>query len=192
VTGTCVHLLRHGAPLRPGLLHGHNDEPSADPTGGLAGTLPAGLTISHIVSSDLRRALAGAESLSRQLGATLTVDDRWRELDFGDWNGALPARLDHHALARFWQDPESDPPPGGERWSGLMARVAAALADVPADALVVTHGGAMRAAIAVLTGLDPRQVWAVDLPCRALLSLRIWPGDRLAGQIVALRPGDAT
>lgn len=192
MTGRYVHLLRHGPPLRPGLMHGHNDEPPADPSGGLSGIVPSGLTVRHVVSSDLRRALAGAEVLSRELDAALTVDSRWRELDFGDWNGACPASLDCLALARFWEDPESNAPPGGERWSEIIMRVRAALAHLPADVLVVTHGGAMRAAIAALTGLGSRQVWAVDLPYRALLSVRIWPGEELSGQIVGLHSGKAT
>jgi len=149
------------------------------------------MTASHIVSSDLRRARAGAQVLSLQLGARLAIDRRWRELDFGDWNGADPATLDRQALARFWEDPEGHAPPGGERWSELLARVRAALADLTAGALVVTHGGAMRAAIAVLTGLGPGQVWAVDLPYCALLSVRIWPGTPISGQIVGLRSEEA-
>lgn len=186
MSGRLIHLLRHGPPLRPGLLHGHGDEPPAAPDGGLAGAVPDDIPIGVVVSSDLRRARAGADSLAQARGLAVTVDSRWRELDFGSWDGAAPGQMDADALARFWDDPDTNPPPGGERWSALVARVGQALAALPPDTLVVTHGGAMRAAIAVLTGLDCRQVWALDLPYAALLSMRIWPTTPLSGQIVGL------
>lgn len=189
MNGRLIHLLRHGPPLRPGLLHGHGDEPPADPAGGLSGAVPHDLTITAVATSDLLRARAGADTLARSLALPLTVDRRWRELDFGEWDGAAPDSIDAETLARFWDDPETNPPPGGERWSELTARVGAALAELSGDVLVVTHGGAMRAAVSVLTGLDSRQVWTIDLPYGALLSLRIWPGPPPSGQIAGLRAG---
>ncbi|WP_225205612.1 histidine phosphatase family protein [Novosphingobium huizhouense] len=193
MNGRTIHLLRHGPPRRAGLLLGHRDEPAADPAGGLGGAVPAGLAMSCIVSSDLQRARTGAQTLAQQRGLALTIDSRWRELDFGDWDGLAPENLPAEALSRFWNDPEACPPPRGERWSALCARVAAALCDLPDDALVVTHGGAMRAAVAAVTGLDFRQVWAFDLPYAALLGLRIWPaaeaGAPPSGQIVRLHSG---
>lgn len=187
MTSRTVHLLRHGPPRRAGLLLGHCDEPCADPGGGLAGAVPDSFAVSCVASSDLRRARAGAEVLAAQRGLALTVDARWRELDFGEWDGLAPECVPADALARFWDDPDAWPPPRGESWSALRARVAEALAELPPDALVVTHGGAMRAAIAALTGLNSRQVWAVDLPHAALLTLRIWPGAPLSGHIAGLR-----
>lgn len=186
-----IHLLRHGPPLRTGLLLGHCDEPPADPAGGLAGAVPGGLALSSIVSSDLLRARAGAQTVAASRGLALTIDARWRELDFGEWDGRPPERVPADALARFWNDPETCPPPGGECWSALCARVAEALAELASGALVVTHGGAIRAAVSIATGLDFRQVWALDLPYGALLGLRLWPGPPLSGQIIRLRANTA-
>lgn len=189
MTDRTVHLVRHGAPVRAGLLLGHCDEPCADPEGGLTQAMPGRLTVACIVSSDLQRASAGAQALATARGLALTVDARWRELDFGEWDGLPPERVPADALAQFWNDPETAPPPGGERWSSLRTRVANALAELPDNALVVTHGGTMRAAISVVTGLDFRQVWAVDLPYGALLSLRLWANLAPSGQVIRLRPG---
>ena len=91
------------------------------------------------------------------------------------------------ALGNFYDDPETAAPPRGERWSALCARVADAVAALPDDpALVVTHGGAMRAVLANACGFDRRQVWAFDLPYAAMLSLRIWSGPQPTVQIVGL------
>jgi alpha-ribazole phosphatase len=116
----------------------------------------------------------------------LTIDPRWRELDFGAWDGQHPRDLDPEALARFWADPDAAPPPGGERWSALVARVGAAIPVLADGTLVVTHAGAIRAALAMLCGFDARQVWAVALPYAAVVTLHIWPGEPPTAQIVRL------
>ncbi len=183
-----LHLLRHGAPDVPGLLSGHEDR--APTEAGIAACMDraAGLQFDHIVASDLSRSRIPAERIAQVHAASLIIDSRWRELDFGAWDGLPTAIIDPQALRRFWADPDADPPPGGERWSSLMARVRAALMDLtPRPTLVLTHGGAMRAALAALCGLDHRLGWAFDLPYAALLSLRVWPGDDIAAQVIGLR-----
>nr|WP_255460782.1 histidine phosphatase family protein [Novosphingobium sp. ERN07] len=182
-------MLRHGPPRRTGLMLGQTDEPPCDPTGGLRDAVPEGLAIRRVVSSDLLRALAGAEVLAAMRGVPLAIDPRWRELDFGAWDGLSADTVPSDDLARFWDDPDASPPPDGERWSALCRRVGAALGALDDGTLVVTHAGAMRAAVAVLTGLDHRAVWAFDLPYGALLSLKVWPGAAATGQIVGLRAG---
>jgi alpha-ribazole phosphatase len=116
----------------------------------------------------------------------VTVDPRWRELDFGAWDGHAPATIDPAALSAFWDDPDVNPPPEGERWSSLTARVALACRDITVPTLVVTHAGAMRAALATLCGFSQAQTWSIDLPYAALLSLRVWREPSLAAQIVGL------
>lgn len=185
--GVLLHLLRHGAPETPGLLMGRTDGLPTE--GGIATCLARaeGLVVDGIVATDLQRSARPARAISARLGLPVATDARWRELDFGDWDGLAPGAIDRQALARFWDDPDLHPPPGGEGWSALVARVGAALGEITAPTLVVTHGGAMRAALAHLCGFEHRHAWAIDLPYGALLSLRLWPGDPPAAQIVGLR-----
>lgn len=188
MTGFPLHLLRHGAPDVTGRMMGRTDcEPTAE---GVAACVEQakGLGIDVYMSSDLARARQPGEMLAAQSGTPLIVDPRWRELDFGDWDGLSTAEVDPTALADFWRDPDGSPPPGGERWSALTDRVQAAVQDLsPRPTLVVTHGGAMRAALAVLCGFDMQQVWAFDLPYASCLSLKIWPEKPFAAQIIGLR-----
>lgn len=187
MTGRLLHLMRHGAPAITGRLLGHADWPATE--AGIAACVAraAALDVAAIVSSDLLRARAAAEIIAASRNMVPQVDSRWRELDFGTWDGVDPATLDGAALADFYADPDGCPPPGGERWSALTARVDAALRALPAEpTLVVTHGGAMRAALALLCGFDQRQLWAFDLPYAACLTLRLWPGERPFAQIVGL------
>ncbi|MET0248798.1 MAG: histidine phosphatase family protein [Sphingobium sp.] len=187
MSGFALHLMRHGAPETPGLLMGRTDGTPTEE--GIAACIAQqrGLKISAIIASDLRRALAPAEAIGTQRNLSPLVDPRWRELDFGAWEGMTVAAVDQNAMARFWADPDKAPPPGGERWSTLVDRVAQAIDGlIPVPTLVVTHGGAMRAALAALCGLTPAQSWAFALPYSALLSLHIWPGERPTAQITGL------
>ncbi len=181
-----VHLLRHGPPARAGLLLGHTDETALTDDCPQMRSRVHRLRVEHVVTSDLARASRQAKNLARDSGVSLRVDRDWRELDFGTWEGLAPESLDPGTLAQFWDDPENHAPAGGERWSELKARVAAAIERLDTHSLVVTHAGAMRAAVSVLTGLDHRSVWALDVPYRALLSLRIWAGTPASGQVIGL------
>lgn len=192
MTGRIVHLLRHGPPVTAGLLLGHRDDPPLRADCPQMARRIAGLRLSGIVSSDLRRSAQQAASFASRHELPLSLDPRWRELDFGVWDGQPPEIVDKAAMARFWADPDAEPPPQGERWSALCGRVRAALEDAADRSLVVTHAGAMRAALSVLTGLDHRGVWAIDLPYRALLTMRVWPGEAIAGQVVGLDTGLGT
>lgn len=187
-----LHLMRHGAPVQPGLLLGRTD--AAPTAAGVAACLARGraLPVAAVVHSGLRRAAEPARALAAARGCPATPDPRWRELDFGRWDGCPPDAAPADALARFRDDPDACPPPEGERWSALVARVRAALVALPPrPTLVVTHGGAMRAALAALFGFSPAQLWAFDLPYAALLSLRLWPGpDGPGAMITGLRTGE--
>jgi alpha-ribazole phosphatase len=187
VSGFALHLLRHGAPETPGLLMGRTD--GAPTEAGIAACVARAetLAVERLIASDLRRCRAAGEAIGDATGLPLTIDPRWRELDFGEWDGRAASRVDREALGRFRDDPDANPPPGGESWSALVARISAAIADLaPRPTLVVTHGGAMRAALHILCGFDQRQLWAFDLPYAALLSLNVWPGEPPSAQIAGL------
>ncbi len=182
-----LHLMRHGAPEVAGRMLGRTDDPATE--AGIAACLDRaeGLAVERIEASDLIRARACAAAIGTSLGVAVEIDPRWRELDFGAWDGLAPAAIDPAELAAFYDDPDASPPPGGERWSALQGRIAQALtAAPPVPTLVVTHGGAIRAALAELCGFDRRQIWAFDLPYAALVSLRVWPGPTRTVQIVGL------
>jgi alpha-ribazole phosphatase len=193
VSGFALFLLRHGEPEGAGRLIGRTDAPPIAP--GIAACVEQArdLEAEVLIASDLSRAQLAGEAIGLATGVPLAIDPRWRELDFGAWDGMAPGDVEGTALARFWDDPEVHAPPGGECWSALVHRVAGAISDLAArPTLVVTHAGAMRAALAVLCGFDARQTWAVDLPYNCLLSLRVWPGDgpgkRSTAQITGLYP----
>lgn len=182
-----LHLMRHGEPELTGRFLGRTDSPATP--AGVAACFAQGsdLKVDRIVASDRRRATACAAAIGGLLRIDPAIDPRWRELDFGEWDGLSATDIDAQALNRFWDDPDANPPPDGERWSQLVARVTAALASLESvPTLVVTHGGAIRAALSAMCGFDQRQIWAFDLPYAALISLRVWREPVLTAQIVGL------
>jgi alpha-ribazole phosphatase len=189
VTPFALHLLRHGAPTLSGRLMGRTD--CAATAEGIAECVAqaADLDVQRLITSDLQRARRAASVIGEAKSVWPALDLRWRELDFGDWDGLAPDTVDSAALIRFWEDPDANPPPCGERWSSLVARVSDAIdALAPVPTLVVTHGGAIRAALHVLCGFEQRQLWAFELPYAVLVSLRVWPGERPSAQIAGIYP----
>lgn len=116
-----LHLMRHGAPQLAGRLLGHLDAPPEAEGIALCIERARHLDFARVVTSDLARARAPGAVIAAERGIELDVDRRWRELNFGDWEGADPALLPAEDLARFWDDPDGFPPPGGESWTDLRA-----------------------------------------------------------------------
>lgn len=88
----------------------------------------------------------------------LECDVRWREFDFGAWDGLTWEQIVERAPElRDLPSTAADRfrPPGGETYSHVRARVAQALADLETTAghvLIVTHAGPLHAALDILVG----------------------------------------
>ncbi len=112
----------------------------------------------HWVVTPLSRTLRTAEAIFRAGYASvpLGVEPGLIEQDLGAWQGlahaALPPRLTRPAHA-FWPLAAEERPPGGESMADVVGRVGAALerlarAQAGGDVVAVSHGGAIRAAVA--------------------------------------------
>jgi broad specificity phosphatase PhoE len=135
------------------------------------GPLVAAQAPEAVVSSDLVRARETAELL--ELGPVET-DPRWRESVMGDWTGLAARELmadPSGAFARWREGRER--PPGGESFDDMRERAGAAVRDLVARglgcALVVTHGGPVRAAVAELAGLAPWSLVPVPNACMTVV-----------------------
>lgn len=108
-----------------------------------------------LYTSPLQRASATAQILGDVLGLEAIADERLMEADAGDWSGRLIADVTAAAPEQWARWRAADPTfrfPGGESVAEQTARVSAALAAVaagPLPAVVVTHGGSIRAVGAV-------------------------------------------
>lgn len=109
-----------------------------------------------LYASPLRRARQTAQIVADALGLQPVLDERLVEADAGDWSGRLIADILAGEAKEYARWRAAEPAfrfPGGESVAEQAQRIAAALADVsagPLPALVVTHGGTIRA----VAGID--------------------------------------
>jgi probable phosphoglycerate mutase len=115
------------------------------------------------IASPLGRARETMEIVRRSLGldpALYRLDDRLREISYGDWEGFTGgelSRLDPEAIAVREAAKWEFMPPGGESYRLVSDRVARWLATLDRPTLVVAHGGVGRVLRARVLGADPFQ-----------------------------------
>ncbi|MDF2734244.1 MAG: histidine phosphatase family protein [Chloroflexota bacterium] len=180
-----VVFVRHASTSWTGRRYCGRSDPPLDAAGltearalaaALAPTLPRDVLI---VTSPAHRARATAEVLAAAAQVTaVEIDERWREADFGIAEGrtfdelaAMDPRL-AEALAGGVTDIDW---PGGERAADLGVRIAQAWNALRArgrPALVVSHGGAIRHAVALARSLPTDAVPVLEPATSIRVELR--------------------
>ncbi len=162
-------LVRHAEPSEDarGRCYGSLDVGLSDAGRAHAAQLPAALAhleYDAVYASPRMRALQTAEPLGRRVIA----DDDLRELDFGDFEGRRYEEIEASdpELFRAWMEtPTRVRFPGGESYADLKARALRALERIRAShdaALVVTHGGVVRAAVAAWLEIPDEAIFRLD------------------------------
>lgn len=170
-----ILLARHGqtddnAP--PRRVQGRLDPPLNDVGREQAAALAreaARLPIEALWSSNQRRAIETAAIVGAEVGLEARIDARLAEADWGNWQGRLVDDIAREEPELWERWLTSDPDwrfPGGESLDEHLARTWAALDDIAAEgalALVVCHGGTIRAALARrhrrgIAGVGTRQI----------------------------------
>jgi probable phosphoglycerate mutase len=129
------------------------------------------------VASPLMRARETMEIMRGELGLApqrYRTDDRLREINYGHWEGRLWHDLPHtdpDGFAAREADKWCWQPLGGESYRALAERVATWLAGVERDAVVAAHGGVMRVLRGLTLGLQPAEIFALDVPQDRVLVL---------------------
>jgi broad specificity phosphatase PhoE len=159
-----LYLVRHGqteANAR-GLLLGRADPPLSAlgqrQAAALRDLLPAS---ARIVASPLTRTRETAEALGSR--ATVELDDRWLELDYGAYDEVPLADVPADVWRR-WRTDMDFAPPGGESLATLGQRVRAACDDLAAEAakgdvVVVSHVSPIKAALTWALGVGDEAQW---------------------------------
>src|SRR5262249_27421092 len=122
------------------------------------GRVPTLRGAARVVSSPLSRARATAASL----GPSVTIDDRWSEIDYGVYDG-----LTVDAASELWHQWDCDisfVPESGESLSSVGRRVREACDELWPEALdrdvvVVTHVSPIKAAVAWALGVGDETSW---------------------------------
>lgn len=170
---TTVDLIRHGEPVGGVRYRGHKDDPLSE-TGWtqMRAAVRGETPWQTVVSSPLLRCREFAEDLARRLGVPLIVDDQFREMSFGDWEGLLPEVVQERypqQLSAYWRDPLGQTPPNAEPLIDFHARVRAAwekLLDRHASEhlLLVAHGGVIRMILCEVLGIPIERLMSIETP----------------------------
>jgi broad specificity phosphatase PhoE len=159
-------IVRHGRTdaNAKGLLLGRADPELDDVGREQAASLAAVVRgAERVVCSPLRRTRATAEAL----GLPVTVDERWVELDYGEWDGRPLSEVDPSAWAAWRADPDFRPP-GGETLAELGRRVREACDDLVAEArhaevVVVSHVSPIKAAVGWALAMGDDAAWRLHV-----------------------------
>jgi alpha-ribazole phosphatase/probable phosphoglycerate mutase len=127
----------------------------------------AELELDAVYTSPRARAVETIRPFAASCGLTPVVHEGLREIDFGELEGRRYEEIEasHPELYRAWMDaPTTVRFPGGESYDDLRVRALQAFEEIRArqgSALVVTHGGVIRAGLAA---------W-LEMPAHAIFRL---------------------
>jgi alpha-ribazole phosphatase len=158
--------LRHpAAAVAPGICYGRLDlAPGPGAEAEIARALALLPRAAALRTAPSRRCRALADRIAARDGVAATIEEHLQELDFGRWEGRPWDAIDRAESEPWAADPWRIAPPGGETFAALLARVAAALAEMPPGAVVVTHAGVIRAARMILAAESFDAVFAAPVP----------------------------
>lgn len=169
-------MLRHGRTQAnaKGLLQGRID-PDLDDLGQRQAAAAAAWigSVDRVIASPLAR----AQQTAAAFGVAVETDERFIELDYGDWEG-VPVRDVPADTWASWRSDLDFRPPGGETLNELGARVRDGLTDLAARAadetvVVVSHVSPIKASVAWALGVDDAATWRTMLGQAAVCRIRI-------------------
>jgi alpha-ribazole phosphatase len=173
-------------------LYGTDDVPVCDATmaedapryAALAARLPRP---ARLVCTPLSRTQHTAQAIfcAGYPAQTPLIDAAFVEQDFGDWQGTPISNFnarqagDRHP---FWPVHAAETPPNGESFETMIARVGEGLGRLVSDApgkhtIVISHGGAIRAACAHALGLSAHQALCLSVDNISLTRLEYNKGS---------------
>ena len=179
-------LVRHGESTgnADGLLLGRIDAPLTERGLAQARTLGpwvAGAT--RVISSPLARARATAEALGT--GLPIEIDERWVEVDYGEFDGSPLGSVPAEVWTRWRSDPDYRPP-GGETLAEAGVRVRSACDELfavegegargPGAVVVVSHVSPIKAATCWALGLGDQGAWRLYLATASVTRIS-WGAD---------------
>jgi len=132
----------------------------------------------EIYSSPLKRCVKLAKTLN--LG-NLTLDDRLKELDYGNWEMKRWEDIDKKKLDYFVEDFVCREVPGGESYQQLSDRVIGFINDLiqkteSKDIILVSHGGTIRALLAHVLEMPLVNLFKINIDFGGVVKLFVKDG----------------
>lgn len=134
--------------------------------------------------------------LAEKLSSSPIVDERLRELDFGNWENRLWSDLPDESVRRWCDDFVESRVPGGESFEELARRADAFSTEIAARkdeglAVAVTHAGVVRALLAKARGLPLSEAFSISVPFGEAFEVNVFcPPSPTPGRSPETRRGD--
>lgn len=168
-----LYIVRHGETdwNKMGKYQGITDVPLNK--NGLAQAVACGKALEHIqfnriLSSDLSRALVTAESIRGNRSVDIKIDERLRELNFGDWEALLFSEIEDRwpgLIDEMYRRPDTVKVPNGESFKELQDRAWAGVFEFISEndddetLLITCHGGTIRTILCKLLNIPISHCW---------------------------------
>ena len=179
-----IIIVRHGRTEfnATGRLQGRTDNPLDEV--GLAQAeavatylAPELLSDTLIVCSPLLRARQTATAIAKGVGASLEIDERWIELDYGAYEGLRQSEVPANVW-REWRSDSDFAAPQGESLNQVQERVAQACDDLAQrldgrTAVVVSHVSPIKSAVAWALGVDVSVGWKTQLVTASITRISV-------------------
>lgn len=182
-----ITLLRHGETVAPSNLNGATDV--ALSALGKQQMLNAASKLNDIdcvVTSPLQRCCILAKIIASQWQVSLSIEQQFAEMNFGDWDGQPFDELYQQSptqMDKFWRTPWDVTVPNGEQLSDFQQRIDKAwhrLLTQQKNTLVVCHGGVIRYIIAKILNLGKHNnshITALKIDFAAIVRIQITIDD---------------
>ena len=141
--------------------------------------------IDAVVTSPVRRTRESAEIVAAQLGLPLEVEPGFAEMEFGAWDGLTFVEVaeQHKESFEAWLGDLDAPPPGGESFRTVEARVLAGLQRVLTEhagrtVVVVSHVTPIKTLVARVLGAPLDAVFRMELSPASVTVLSFYPDPK--------------
>ena len=169
---TTIDLLRHGEPVGGSRYRGQLDDELSEKGWQQMWQAVDGFSDwQQIITSPLQRCRDFSDQLGERYGLPVHSEQRFSEVGFGEWEGKTRVELEQQfpgQLARFYQDPVNERPPGAEPLDRFLSRVQNGFDDlllrITGQALlVVAHAGVIRAVLAHALEIPPTAMYRIHV-----------------------------
>jgi len=138
-----------------------------------------------VISSPLQRCFEFSESLATQEELECITDERFQEIDFGDWDGISPQDIleaNPDPLNAWWKSPTKVVPPNGEAFLDFRSRVLKAFYEISEsnkgeNLLLVTHAGVIRIILMHVLGMQDENLFRLNVDYASISRIRIYSDE---------------
>ena len=186
MTTSTIHLMRHGEPEGGGYYRGITDDPLTQTGWRQMNDAVAGRqSWEAIISSPLVRCLDFASDFCAGQRIPLVVEPRFKELDFGLWEGKTADEIsqsDPNALINYYADPVHNNPHKGEDFGDFNQRIAHAWNQVIAEyrekrILIITHAGVIRMLIGLILEVPLKNTFCIQIEHACMIRVQCYHSD---------------